>query len=237
VASDEAERQLNKRAELHLFLPEKLVILDEHSFLAKNQKLAPKWSGPHKILRLKGKYNIELLLWHDNKKLVTHVNRLKPYFVPKSAVVTSPDFFPAEKPATPLQWLCKKMQLKIFSPMMTSTLWTWRSLILTLPLLVPSCCRNKILVDTVQHRRHHLSMVTLQRSVFLTLPLHLLQHMRKLLLAPASIFLHHLQLLCISPFQKTALLGALALALARACSHLSVPRSTCRKFPSTCFQF
>jgi hypothetical protein len=29
------------------------------------------------------------------------VNRLKPYFVPKSAVVTSPDFFPAQHSATP----------------------------------------------------------------------------------------------------------------------------------------
>jgi hypothetical protein len=77
------------------------VLLDEHSFLAKNQKLAPKWSGPHKILRLKGERNVELLLRHNNKKLITHVNRLKPYFVPKSAAVSSPDFFPAQKPATP----------------------------------------------------------------------------------------------------------------------------------------
>jgi hypothetical protein len=52
-------------------------------------------------LRLKGECNVELLLWHNNKKLITHVNRLKPYFVQKPAVETSPDFFPAEKPATP----------------------------------------------------------------------------------------------------------------------------------------
>jgi hypothetical protein len=77
------------------------VLLDEHSFLAKNQKLAPKWSGPHKILRLKGECNVKLLLQHNNKKLITHVNRLKPYFVQKPAAVTSPDFFPTEKPATP----------------------------------------------------------------------------------------------------------------------------------------
>jgi hypothetical protein len=101
VASNEAERQFNKKAELHAFLPDQLVLLDEHSFLAKNQKLAPKWSGPHKILRLKGECNVELLLWHNNKKLITHVNRLKPYFVQKPAAVSSPDFFPAEKCATP----------------------------------------------------------------------------------------------------------------------------------------
>jgi hypothetical protein len=97
VASDEAERQFNKKAEPHAFLPDQLVLLDEHSFLAKNQKLAPKWSGPHKILRLKGDCNVELLLRHNNKKLITHVNRLKPYFVQKPAAVSAPDFFPAEK--------------------------------------------------------------------------------------------------------------------------------------------
>ncbi len=84
MASDEAERQFNKKAEPHSFLPEQLVLLEEHSFLAKNQKLAPKWLGPHKILRLKGDCNVELLLRHNNEKLITHVNRLKPYFVQKT---------------------------------------------------------------------------------------------------------------------------------------------------------
>jgi hypothetical protein len=75
--------------------------LDEHSFLAKNQKLAPKWSGPHKILRLKGDCNVKILLRHNNKKLITHVNRLKPYFVQSPSAISSPDFFPAQKDATP----------------------------------------------------------------------------------------------------------------------------------------
>jgi hypothetical protein len=101
VASEETEKQFNKKAEPHAFLPDQLVLLDEHSFLAKNQKLAPKWSGPHKILRLKGECNVELLLRHNNKKLIVHVNRLKPYFVPKNAAVESPDFFPAQKAAPP----------------------------------------------------------------------------------------------------------------------------------------
>jgi hypothetical protein len=101
VASDEAERQFNKKAEPHAFLPDQLELLDEHSFLAKKQKLAPKWLGPHKILRLKGECNVELLLRHNNKKLITHVKRLKPYFVQKPAAISSPDFFPAEKSATP----------------------------------------------------------------------------------------------------------------------------------------
>ncbi len=101
MASEETERQFNKKAKPHAFLPDQLVLLDEHSFPAKNQKLAPKWSGPHKILRLKGECNLDLLLRHNNKKLIAHVNRLKPYFVPKSAAVESPGFFPAQKPAPP----------------------------------------------------------------------------------------------------------------------------------------
>jgi hypothetical protein len=101
VASDEAERQFNKKAEPHVFLPDQLVLLDEHSFLAKKHKLAPKWLGPHKILRLKGECNVELLLCHNNKKLITHVNQLKPYFVQKPVATSSPDFFPADKSATP----------------------------------------------------------------------------------------------------------------------------------------
>ncbi len=101
MASDEAEKQFNKTAQPHTFLPDQLVLLDEHSFLAKNQKLAPKWSGPHKILRLKGNCNVELLLRHNNKKLITRMNRLKPYFVQLPAAVSSPDFFPAQKEATP----------------------------------------------------------------------------------------------------------------------------------------
>ncbi len=63
------------------------------SIICRNQKLAPKWSGPHKILRLKGECNVELLLRHNNKKLIVHVNRLKPYFVPKSAAVEHPTSF------------------------------------------------------------------------------------------------------------------------------------------------
>ncbi len=44
---------------------------------------------------------MELLLRHNNKKLITHVNRLKPYFVQSPAAVSSPDFFSAQKDATP----------------------------------------------------------------------------------------------------------------------------------------
>jgi hypothetical protein len=48
--------------------------------LHKNTKLAPKWSGPHRIIRLKGPVNVELLTI-KGKHLLIHVNRIKPYLV------------------------------------------------------------------------------------------------------------------------------------------------------------
>ncbi len=76
--------------------------MDEHSFLCKNQKLAPKWSGLHKILRLKGDCNIEIQLKHNNRKTVIHANRLKPYFVVSKNLAVCPDFMENEHPATQL---------------------------------------------------------------------------------------------------------------------------------------
>ncbi len=52
-ASDAAHQQFDSTAAAHKFLQQQLVLMDKQSFLSKNQKLAPKWSGPHKVLRLK----------------------------------------------------------------------------------------------------------------------------------------------------------------------------------------
>jgi hypothetical protein len=93
-ASDAARVQYDSKAVPHKFLPTQLVLLDEHSFLHKNQKLAPKWSGPHKIVRLKGDANAEILLRHNNRKTVVHTNRLKPYFVTLSNSAFHPDDLP-----------------------------------------------------------------------------------------------------------------------------------------------
>ncbi len=59
-ASDTARLQFDARAAPHKFLPQQLVLLDEHSFLHKNQKLAPKWLGPLRVIRLKGESNVEI---------------------------------------------------------------------------------------------------------------------------------------------------------------------------------
>ena len=58
-------------------------MLDEQSFLNKNTKLAPKFTGPHKILQLKGDTNAELQL-KNGRKTIVHFNRLKPYVFPLS---------------------------------------------------------------------------------------------------------------------------------------------------------
>jgi hypothetical protein len=73
--------------------------MDEHNFLHKNQKLAPKWSGPHKVVWLKGKANAEIMLRHNNKKIVVHCNRLKPYFVPNNNSAIYPDTLDSPPPA------------------------------------------------------------------------------------------------------------------------------------------
>ncbi len=98
--SDTAHQQFDSAAKPHKFLPQQLVLLDEHSFLSKNQKLAPKWSGPHKILHLKGDCNIKIQLKHNNQKTVVHANRLKPYFVASKILAVCPDFMEGQQPTT-----------------------------------------------------------------------------------------------------------------------------------------
>ncbi len=98
-ASDVARTQYDLKAVPHQFLPQQLVLLDEHRFLHKNQKLAPKWSGPHKIIQLKGEDNIEIQLRHNNRKTVVHTNRLKPYFITFSNSAFHPDNLPDSQPS------------------------------------------------------------------------------------------------------------------------------------------
>ncbi len=198
MASEEAEKQFNKKATPHAFLPEQSVLLDEHSFLTKNQKLAPKWSGPQRILCLKGECNVKLLLWHNNKNLISNVNRLKPCFVPKTNAVASPDLFPEPKIAThPLVHMLPQADEIFFHQEMTTTIprrqfgrsnvltlpfLLRRSIILTLPLTQktpgsahPLCrrARQLLLASTTHfHVRHHY----LGRSHVLTLPLRHKKH-------------------------------------------------------------
>ena len=71
-----------KNAEKHVFVPNQLVLLEEYNFLGRNTKLCPKWSGPHRIINLKGTHCVELLLL-NNRKTIVNVDRIKPYFAEK----------------------------------------------------------------------------------------------------------------------------------------------------------
>jgi hypothetical protein len=55
------------------------LLLNEFKFLNKNKKLAPKYSGPFKIIHAKGLHNVELLLT-NGRKIVVNVARVKCYF-------------------------------------------------------------------------------------------------------------------------------------------------------------
>ena len=57
------------------------VLLDEHSFLHKNTKLAPKYTGPHQIIQLKGDNDVELQM-KNGKRLIVNASRVKPYTFP-----------------------------------------------------------------------------------------------------------------------------------------------------------
>jgi hypothetical protein len=73
------------------------VLLEEYYFLGKNVKLAPKWSGPHLIISLKGTHNVELLI-NEKKKVIVNVDRIKPYRIPEDPAAT---FKPWEKRSQP----------------------------------------------------------------------------------------------------------------------------------------
>lgn len=54
TASSRSEEQFNKKADPHNYQPGQLVLLSETYLLHKSAKIAPKLSGPHHILQLKG---------------------------------------------------------------------------------------------------------------------------------------------------------------------------------------
>ena len=85
-AALEYKEQHDSRAKQRDFVINQQVLLDEHSFLHKNQKLCPKFSGPHIITRLKGAVDVELLL-NNGRRVVVHVNRIKPF---KDGVPSTP---------------------------------------------------------------------------------------------------------------------------------------------------
>jgi len=77
-AAMEYKEQHDEKAKVRPFEVNQAVLLDEHSFLHKNQKLCPKFSGPHLVTKIMGPVNVELLL-STGRRVVVHVNRIKPF--------------------------------------------------------------------------------------------------------------------------------------------------------------
>jgi hypothetical protein len=83
----------DRKAKPHTYCVGQKVLLEEYYFLGKNTKLAPKLSGPHVILSLKGTHNVELLI-QGKKKVIVNVDRIKPYRIPD--VLSSPEAEPED---------------------------------------------------------------------------------------------------------------------------------------------
>jgi len=89
--TEKSHDYFNKKAKPHGYQNGQLVLLQETSYLGRNTKLAPKYSGPHRVISQKGPVNVEILMTND-KKLIVHVSRLKPYLLPfsKDASISVP---------------------------------------------------------------------------------------------------------------------------------------------------
>jgi hypothetical protein len=81
-ATEKGKEYHDRKTKPHTYSIGQKVLLEEYYFLGKNAKLAPKWSGPHLILSLKGTHNVELLI-NDKKKVIVNVDRIKPYRIQK----------------------------------------------------------------------------------------------------------------------------------------------------------
>ena len=81
-ATLQAQQQHDRKAEPHGYVRDQLVLLEDNYFASRNAKLAPKFTGPHRILELKGESNVVLKMAQSGRKVTVHVDRLKPYHAP-----------------------------------------------------------------------------------------------------------------------------------------------------------
>jgi hypothetical protein len=100
-ATADAREYHDRRAEPHHYVRDQLVLLQDPYFINRNAKIAPRWTGPHRIEELKGDTDVRLKM-SSGRKMVTHVNRLKPYHVrDEEEALDEPDGHEAERPPTP----------------------------------------------------------------------------------------------------------------------------------------
>ena len=98
-----APQDHDRKAQPHSFVRDQLVLLEDNYFASRNAKLAPKFTGPHRIIELKGESDVVIKMGTSGRKLTVHVNRLKPYHVPnlEEAPVTPPPLPPRPEPVQP----------------------------------------------------------------------------------------------------------------------------------------
>ena len=77
VSTERNEKDYNKEAQSAKYVEGQLVWLHEENFLNRNRKLAPKWSGPYKVVKVFQFGVVDIL--YKNKIYRVNVARLKPF--------------------------------------------------------------------------------------------------------------------------------------------------------------
>jgi hypothetical protein len=98
AATDKQKENYDVKATHHSYHEGQFVLLEVFNFLNKNRKLAPKFSGPFRILRVKGDHNVELLLT-NGCKIVVNVARIKPYLKEYGPSVSDAAVAPGNTPS------------------------------------------------------------------------------------------------------------------------------------------
>jgi hypothetical protein len=83
AATEEQKKYFDRSATHHEYQVGQFALMEDFNFLNKNRKLAPRFSGPFCILRVKGSHNLELLLT-NGRKIIVNVAQVKPYFSSQS---------------------------------------------------------------------------------------------------------------------------------------------------------
>jgi len=79
-ASDVAKAHYDQTAQPHNYQVKQWVLLREHQALGKNAKLAPRYTGPYRILKLKGPHNLEIKMNDRRSTRIVNVAMCKPYY-------------------------------------------------------------------------------------------------------------------------------------------------------------
>ncbi len=104
-ATFRAQVDHDRKAAPHSYVRDQLVLLEKNYFLGENAKLSEKWTGPHRIIELKGETDVTLKMCDSGRKTTVHVDRIKPYHVKNNSEIifpapNVPPTVPARNPKT-----------------------------------------------------------------------------------------------------------------------------------------